>query len=259
MSIQPSNYASTGTFSRRSLLAGVVALGAFGGVVPVMAQPATPPESQAEGDADAVAVLQAAGDAVLALDTFEFTMETIAGQSTILPSVELVSVQGKVRRPIDIEAKLKVKALMQTMEASAVGVDGEFYLQNPLDGSWMSMGSASEVATMINPDWILTMAINQIKDAKITSDGNDQTLIEGHVNLFETLSDVGGQGAEMEQMKQFLAEGPVDVAFWINKDNLIERAEIYGPIFSAESPDVEKRIELSRFNEPVEIEVPAMN
>ena len=44
----------------------------------------------------------------------------------------------------------------------------------------------------------------------------------------------------------------------VNGDNLIERVELYGPIFASESTDVEKRIDLSGFNEPVEIEKPVV-
>lgn len=240
--------------SRRSMIASALAFSTFATVVPAFAQSSTP-ASHAEGDSDALAVLKAAGSEVLALETFKFSMQTTSGSSTIFPGVNLDSVVGEVRRPMDVSATLSVKAFGQTMSASAIVVNGDVYVQNPLSGgAWESMGSAPQIANMINPDWLLLAAINLIQDAKITNEDDGITLVEGYVNLTETLSDLGEQ--DVQQMEQFLASGPVDVAFWIDEDNLINAAELYGPIFANESADVEKRIELSGFNEPVEIEAP---
>ncbi len=245
--------------TRRTMIASALAFSTFATVVPALAQTSTP-TSQAEGDADALDVLRSAGTAVLALETFTFSMTTTNGSSTIFPGVELISVEGEVRRPMDVSATLSVKAFTQTMTASAVVVDGDVYVQNPLSGgAWESMGSAPQIATMINPDWLLLASINLIKEAKITGERDGVTLVEGYVNLFDTIGELNGQETDVQDMQgleQFLATGPVDVAFWIDEDNLINRAELYGPIFANESPDVEKRIDLAGFDEPVEIEVP---
>lgn len=242
--------------SRRSMIANAVAFSTFASVAPTFAQSSTP-ASHAEGDSDAVAVLKEAASAVMALDTFKFSMETTAGSSTIFPGVELESVEGEVRRPMDVSATMTVKAFTQSMSASAVVVDGDVYVQNPLSGgAWENMGSAPEISTMINPDWLLLAAINLIQDAAITSEDDGITLVEGYVNLSETIGELDAEGTQ--QVENFLASEPVDVAFWIDENNLINAAELYGPIFANESPDVEKRIELSGFNEPVEIEAPAI-
>lgn len=240
--------------SRRSMIGSALAFGAFATVAPAWAQSSTP-ASKAEGDADALEVLRAAGSQMLELDTFSFNMDTISGSSTIFPGVELVSLEGAVRRPMDVSATLNVKLFTQTMAISAVVVDGDVYVQDPLSGgAWQNMGSAPQIATMINPDWILLAAINLIQDAQVTSERDGVTLIEGSINLSETLGELDQQ--DLQELEQFLASGPVDVAFWIDGDNYITRAELYGPIFSSESPDVEKRIELTDFNEPVEIVAP---
>lgn len=242
--------------TRRSFVGSAAALIAFAELAPTFAQDSTP-GSQAEGDVDAIAVLETAGKAILALDTFTFAMTTTNGSSTIFPGVELESVEGQVRRPYDLSATLRVKALIQTMEISAIAVDGEFYIQDPLSGgNWQNLGDAAGVANMVNPDWILMAAVNQIKDAAITDDGGDTTLIEGYLDFSEALAQM--EGGDISELEGLLAMKPIDVAIWINADDLIERAELYGPIFASESADVEKRIELSEFNEPVEIEAPVI-
>ncbi len=239
--------------SRRTFASGVVAAFALS-TTGLFAQESTP-ESRAEGDSDAVAVLKKSGQAVLALDTFTFDMQTTHGSSTIFPGVELISVVGAVRRPFDLQATLTVKALVQTMEISAVSVDGEFYIQDPLSGgAWQQFGGAGDVVNMVNPDWIILAAVNLIQDAHITDESNDSVIVEGYLDFAESLSQGGAN--DVSELEGVLAEGPVDVAIWINGDSIIERVELYGPIFAAESPDVEKRIELGGFNEPVEIKKP---
>lgn len=239
--------------SRRSFVGGAAAALALV-TTRLFAQESTP-ASRAEGDSDAVAVLKTAGEAVMALDTFTFDMQTTQGSSTIFPGVDLISVAGAVRRPLDLKATLTVKALVQTMEIGAVAVDGHFYIQDPLSGgAWQQISSAREVVNMVNPDWIIVAAVNLIKDASITEESDDSTLVEGYLDFKESLKEAGADN--LSELEQFLATGPVDVAIWINGDNLIERVELYGPIFASESSDVEKRIDLSGFNEPVEIEKP---
>lgn len=240
--------------SRRVVIASALALGTFATTVPAWARQSTP-VSHADGDSDALEVLKSAGMQVLDLETFTYSMNTITGSSAIFPGVEVESIEGVVRRPMDVSATLTVKAFMQTMSISAVVVDGDVFVQNPLSGgAWENMGSAPQIATMINPDWLLLAAINLIQDARITGERDGVTLIEGHLNFTETLGELNAQ--DLQEVDQFLATGPVDVAFWIDAENYITRAEIYGPIFASESPDVEKRIELSNFDEPVEIFVP---
>lgn len=244
--------------TRRTFLGSAAALIALADLTPIFAQESTP-ASQAEGDDDAIAVLKAAGEAIKELDTFQFSLTTISGSSDVFPGVSLESVEGSVRRPMDLTATVKVSALMQTMELSAIAVDGEFYIQDPLSGGeWQNFGGAGEVAGMINPDWLIVAAVNMIQDAKITSQKDDETLIEGYLDFAKTLEGAGAAVSDLGELEQFLAGTPIDVAIWINGDNLIERTELYGPIFASESADVEKRIELSAFNEPVEIEAPVI-
>lgn len=240
--------------SRRSLVGTAAAALALTKLAPLMAQESTP-VSMAEGDSDAVTVLKTAGEAVMKLETFAFELSTTAGSSTIFPGVDLISVEGAVRRPYDLTATLNVKALVQEITISAISVDGKFYIQDPLSGgAWQEFGDAREVVNMVNPDWLITAAVNLIQDAKITSQTDTTTLVEGYLDFSESLSQI--EGTDLNELEQFLANEPVDVAIWINSDNLIERTELYGPIFASESSDVEKRIELSGFNEPVEIEAP---
>lgn len=251
--------------NRRVLIAGAFATASIPTLRLVSAQetPVAPvigatPETEIEGESDAVALLESAVKAVAALETFGFHLETTRGSSTIFQGLELKSVDGVVRRPLDIEATVTISLPFGEMSATAIGLDGEFWVQNPLsDGEWMALGSDPQIQALINPDQLLLYAVRLVHDAEITGteklDGADTTVVEGTVDFSSLLTTAGG--GDMAQ--QFLAEGTKDVSFWIDGDNRVVEAEIRGPIFTTESDDVVKSLTLFDFNKPVEIEAPA--
>lgn len=219
------------------------------------------PVTTIEGDADAVALLEAAAEAVAALESFGFELATTRGASTILEGFELMGVEGVVSRPMDIEAEVTVGLPIGEITITAVGVDGEFWIQDPLsDGEWISLGGDRQFQSLINPDTLILLAVRLIQDAQITGTeklgGVETTVVEGTVDFFSALESTANSADGSEILRQYLVEGPRDVTFWIDDENRVVEVEIRGPIFVTESDDVVRVISLFDFNEPVQIEVP---
>jgi|GEM_PF-1330133 len=252
-------------FNRRTLFAGAVATAMAPSLRLVSAQdtPVTPvsgatPETELEGDDDAVTLLQTAVAAVSALKTFGFELKTTRGSSTIFQGFELKNVDGVVRRPMDIEATVSIGTPLGEISVSAVGIDGEFWVQDPLsDGEWISLGSDQQIQALINPDQLLLYAVRLVHDARISGtekvDGVETTMVEGTVDFYSVLQSAVG---EQEMIQQFLAEGEKDVTFWIDDQHHVIEGEIRGPIFTSESDDVVKVLSLFDFDKPVEIQEP---
>jgi hypothetical protein len=228
----------------------------------VSAQEASPeasPAVQVTGDQDAVALLNAAAEAMATLDTFAFELETTQGSSTILQGLELKTIEGVVRRPVDIEATLSVSVPFGTIDVTAVGVDGSFWVQDPLSGGeeWISLGSDQELQSLINPDALILLAVRLVQDARITGtetiDGADTTMVEGVVDFYAAADAALGSS---EMLSDIIAEGQKDVTFWIDGENRVVEAEIRGPLTVSESDDVVRVLRIFEFNEPVEIETP---
>jgi hypothetical protein len=255
-------------FNRRMLIAGAFGVVAAPSLRLVSAQetPVAPmtdatPETALEGETDAVALLESAVEAIAALETFGFELVTTRGSSTIFQGLELKSVEGVVRRPLDIEATVTVGLPIGEMSATAVGLDGEFWVQDPLTGSeWISLGSDPQIQALINPDQLLLYAVRLVKDAQITGketiNGEETTMVEGTVDFYSMIESAAGMAGESDMVGQLLVEGPKDVTFWIDGENRVVEGEIRGPIFTTESDDVVKVLSLFDFNEPVEIEAP---
>lgn len=247
--------------SRRAMLAGA-ALTLLPTTRAAAQQASTPdaatPAAGLEGEDDAVALLESAVEAVSALETFAFELETTRGKSTVFQGLELKGVEGVVRRPMDIQADVTAGTPIGDITVSAVGLDGEFWVQDPLsDGEWISIGSDPQLQSLINPDAILLYAVRLVRDAAITGtekiDGVETTVVEGTVDFMDFLNQSGVDSTELNQL---LAEGTKEVAFWIDGDNRVVESEIRGPIFATESDDVVRVLSFFEFNEPVEIERP---
>jgi hypothetical protein len=228
----------------------------------VSAQESTPeasPAVQVTGDPDAVDLLNAAAEAMAALDTFAFELETTQGSATILEGLELKTIEGVVRRPVDIEATLSVSVPFGTIDVTAVGVDGSFWVEDPLSGGeeWISLGSDQELQSIINPDALILLAIRLVQDAKIAGteeiDGAETTMVEGTVDFYAAADAAMGSS---EMLSDIIAEGQKDVTFWIDGEKRVVEAEIRGPITVSESDDVVRVLRIFEFNEPVEIETP---
>jgi hypothetical protein len=255
-------------FSRRILVAGAFAPAVVPSLRLVGAQetPVAPltgatPETELEGDADAIALLESAVEAMAALDTFGFELATTRGSSTIFEGLELKSVEGVVRRPLDIMATVTVGLPIGELSATAIGIDGEFWVQDPLSGGgWISLGSDRQIQALINPDQLLLYAVRLVHDASITGTEkigtSEATMVEGTVDFTSILQSAAGAAGDPEMVGELLAEGPKDVTFWIDDQNRVVEGEIRGPIFTTESDDVVKVLSLFDFDEPVEIVAP---
>jgi hypothetical protein len=213
------------------------------------------PDVQIEGEEEAVAILERAAKVLAELDTFAFELETTRGSSTIFQGFELEGVEGVVRRPTDLQAEVRVGTPIGSLSVSAVSLDGTFYIQDPMSGGeWMEVGQMGEMQSLINPDFLILAAARQVQNAIVSGTekvgGVDTTVVEGTVDFSGLLGQIQGGASE------FLAEGPVDVLFWIDGEDRIVEVEMLGPIFASESDSVVRVVSLFNFNESVEIEKP---
>lgn len=216
----------------------------------------------ATGDSDAVQLLARASQAMSALKTFHFEIETLQGGDTTL-GVNVESVVGDVRRPMDFQATVKAKVPFGSITIRAVGLNGEFSIQNPMaqDGSWMTLGADNELLALVNPDIILLLAVQAVQNATIEGeeklDGVQTTLVTGQIDFQEIASSFGGGGGERSQIASQLATEPVGVLIWIDGDTRVHAIELDGALLAIDSASSSRMISFSNFDEPVEIAPPS--
>lgn len=250
--------------SRRHLFGlsgGAIAAIAVAPAIHSAAQSSTPDAATPaiSGDRDAVSLLTMAVEAMTALETFHFLIETTSGESTILDVLEIDSIEGDVRRPYDFQTTVSASLLMGTIEVTAIGIDGQISIEDPTsaDEAWIDLGADTTTLSLLNPDYLLLRAVGVVQDAEFAGEGDfdgvpTRTII-GTVSLANVAGDLFG---EQMPLPSELSPDPVDLTVWIDERNFVLGVEIVGPVLAAESMDVVRLITFSAFNEPVEIEAP---
>ncbi len=265
--------------SRRQLVlvaSGGLAATAGQGPLSVIAGQATPPatpsaspEASPEaspvvdgltGEPEATSLLRDAAAAMAGLDTFQFEIATTRGQSTILQGLEVETITGAVRRPFDFTATVAVGLPFGSIELTAVGVDGRAYIQDPLsNGEWIELEGSEQAVALINPDTLILSSIGVIQDARIEGtediDGAATTRVAGTIDFAASAERLGGGAVELPAE---ISSEPVDLLVWVDGQNRIVEIEIAGPLVATESDDVVRTVSFFGFDEPVDIEAPAL-
>lgn len=210
------------------------------------------------GDADAVALLRESAAAMASLESFQFEIDTVRGESTIFQGLSVDLIEGAVRRPYDFTATVKVGLPIGELDVTAVGLDGSAWLEDPLnEGEWITLEGGEDIVALVNPDTLILASIGLIQEATIDGneqvDGEDTTVIAGFVDFAATAEQLAGGVVELPA--EVSAE-PLPVLIWINGERRVVEIEIGGPILTTESSDVVRAIRFFEFDEPVEIEAP---
>lgn len=211
------------------------------------------------GEPEAVELLRNAANAMAALSTFAFEIETTRGESTIFQGLDVREITGSVRRPVDFTATVSVGVPFGSLDLTAVGVDGMAWVQDPLaEGeSWIPLEGAEDIVALINPDALIVSSIGLIQDARLDGtekvDGVDTTRVAGTVDFAATAERVTGESVRLPA--QIVAE-PLPVSVWIDGEGRVLEIEVIGRIVLTESEDVVREIRFFGFNEPVDIAPP---
>jgi len=230
--------------------------------------PARPEGSTMANGQDATLLIQQATTAMTAVTSFNFELTTPNGQSTIFNNLELKAVTGSVVRPDRFKAAVTVKASIVELTIKAVGVGARLWTTNPLSPSETYVeaaaggedgGSAQTLTDLLNPDRIFLRAValiqNPVVDGIETLDGVETTRVTGTVNLNQ-LTQFTSVGTPAAASSLFvLGEKPLTV--WLDANHRVVQLEIAGPLTTSDSADVVRRLDLTDFDQSVDIQQPA--
>lgn len=215
-------------------------------------------QGQITGDADAVSLLQESAAAMAGLQSFQFEIDTVRGESTIFQGLSVDLIEGAVRRPLDFTATVTVGLPIGTLDVTAIGLEGSAWVEDPLNpGKWIALEGNEEIVALVNPDTLILSSIGLIQDATIDGteqvDGETATVVAGFVDFAATAQQLAGEAVTLPA--EVSAE-PLPVLIWIDDERRVVEIEVTGPILTSESSDVVRVIRFYGFNEPVEIERP---
>jgi hypothetical protein len=204
-----------------------------------------------------MALLREAAEATGDLSTLHFTVRNEEGETEIAPGVTIEEIEGDVVRPDRFRAVLRAKALFATVEIEIVGVGERFWWTNPIVGrdQFEESDVDPDLLALANPDTLVRLIPELIVAPAIvrqeTLDGVPTTRISGALDLGR-LEEV----APEVPTGDIVTEQPLPIDVWIDENGLIRQVRLTGPFVEQDGDNVVRLIELSAFDEPIEIQPP---
>ncbi len=247
--------AATPMLHRRRLLASAAALPLAGSLHRAAAQ-----------EADAAALLSRAADVMADLRSFHFELSTPQGETAVMETLVLERVEGDVLRPDRYRAAVEARAAMLDLSLEVIGVGDRVWISDPTSATGgffevpldetTSPQERLRLANLLNPDVLWLAALSLVTEQEIlgenTIDGEPVTRVDGVLDLSRIAAFAP---AEADEAAVALPSLPVSV--WLTESGHLRRLEAEGAILEGEAPDVVRRLDLTRFDEPVTIEPPA--
>lgn len=218
---------------------------------------------------DAAGLLAAAAAAMAKLRSFHFALLTPQGVTEIVEGVELVRLEGDVVRPDRFAATIEARAATLDVALDVVGIGPRLWVSDPTGGfvevplEAAGGGVDRALAWLANPDrlWLAGLAIvaDPVVVGENAIDGEPVTRIDGTIDFGRVLGLGDAALARTTPAAGPLSAvlgGPLPVSLWLSADNRLRRLEVEGQLLAADAANVVRRLDLSRFDEPVTIAPP---
>ena len=208
--------------------------------------------AEAEGEA----LLAASATAMGALQSFHFVITVDHGELVVLERLELIRAEGDVEQPQTLKVSVngKIKVLPVTANVIIIG-DDMWAAVTPRADEYSKLDpdrvEKLELTTAFDPTSVLLKAIEYVDNPVITGtedvNGVPTTVVEGTVDLARVDSGTPRAGLTLE---------PVSVRIWVDSTALVHRLHVIGQLLESEPEGIVHQLDLSKFNEPVNIVAP---
>jgi hypothetical protein len=202
------------------------------------------------GSDAAADVLQQATDATAQVSSFHFVLSHENGSTPLPLNLDLDSAEGDVIVPDRMKADVDAKAAGINVSVQVIGIEDQTWVTNPFTRNWQEL-PGTNIRDFANPAALVSGLLPSIQNPQMSDggkvDGVDTDHITGTMDS-AALKDALGIAEAGHQ---------VTVEAWIGKDdNLPRRVRLAGALSDAEDSDVVRNVELSRYNQPVDISPP---
>ena len=195
---------------------------------------------------------------MLAVQSLHFSIEPSGAPVALDPYIDspipiaLKGVEGDMVRPDKMQAQINVSVLGFATDIGLIHYEGDTYMSNPLSGEWETL--PAEVGAMVNPSFLFdpdqglpTLLPSMELDDLGVEDIQGQPAY--HLNVAD-MGDLRTLGEE--------ADGSVSVDVWIDVQSfLLRQAVVTQPTTDSDQPTV-WHIDLSDFDQPVNIQPPSL-
>lgn len=217
---------------------------------------------------DAGPLLQQATTTMAAVQSFHFQMSTPEGRSLVVNEIELEGFEGDVQRPDRFRVEFTAKMAIVSLSVKVVGIGDQLWVTDPMskDEAWIQVGlddmGPIALPDILNPDRLLQAAVSVVQEPKLAGeeeiDGLKTTRIDGTFDPQKVNQQVTElAGTPVPELSSITADQPIPVSLWLDENARLRRVEFDGPLTAADEGDVVRRFDLTKIDEPVDIQPPA--
>jgi len=197
-------------------------------------------------------IVERSATATSALKSFHLLVhiENVPAAKT---GVSLTFVDGDVAVPDRVRARVAGTFNAVPLASELIVVGDRHFLKNPFTGAWESASIAMTAVAFFDPAKGVLAVIKNASD--LESDGSEAV---GGVDCFRLKAKVRGDAVAPLLGNAAAGSKLLPVSLWIGKkDDLLRRVRLSGPIGAGEGAAAVRTVELSKFDQPVQISAPA--
>ena len=203
-----------------------------------------------DGSPSAQEIVDRSQEATGEVESFHFTLELgdvpLAGSGLSISSAE-----GDIAVPDRVRASFSGSFGGIGIESELVIVGDEDFLKDPLTGRWRTLDIGASPLDYFDPASGVIAVMGSVEELELAGTEDVQGAPAYRLTGTASARDLSG----------LLAVAPSDrsvpVQLWVGRDDyLLRRLRVDGPVADGEPEDVVRTIEISRHDEPVEIEKP---
>ena len=190
-------------------------------------------------------------DEMKAITSFHFELVHEGGRTPIVMGLELDEAVGDVAKPDKLRTSILDSLRGMLVEVEVITIGDTTYMTNPLTKEWELCPGEFSAISIFDPDAGITGILeNMANPAKVEGEEN------GEVDSYHIKGEIPSESLRPITLSS--VEGVnIAVDVWIDKENfLIDRVRVEGQITEKEKPGIIRILELSNYNQEIEIESP---
>lgn len=196
-------------------------------------------------------LLDAAKSTLNADKSFHFVLTHENGTTPIVNGIDMRRAEGDIEKPDKLKATVDGTVLRgQTVTVKVISIGSQLWV-NLVGDKYTPLQNAAGVGAILDPNNGVGKAITSVQSPVIagtdTINGQPTTIVTGTIDA--------GQLKALDQQAQ--AGKQVNGKIWIGtNDHQVYRVRLEGPLTDGEAPNIARQIDLSQFNEPLDIQPP---
>jgi hypothetical protein len=215
-----------------------------GGVAPTPQQP------------DPTVLARQAADAVEALSSFHFLLEHENGGTPIVLNLNMTRAEGDIVKPDRLRADVDAVATQlgnANVKVRVVNVGDKGVISNPFNTrQYLPLPANVQLKDIVDPGAGVTKAMRAAQNLRITGEetvnGIPAWRLEGEIDAGELrdFASVAEPGYTVKGIALVGKEKP-----------LVHRVRLEGPLGPNDAPNIVRKVELSKFDEKIDIQLPS--